>query len=218
MVPPSLNFDLETIAAKLTFTSSNFTVIPVKFDDGNIEILSANIIAEIVLAQVDEEGHKQMLLQEIIDHRVDTSQAIPKEKGNYTNQHGVKTKIWTTKGWQLCIEWRDGSTDWISLKDIKQSYPVEAAVYARDNQIDEEPAFAWWVPYTLKKKNRILSKLKSKYWQRTHKYGIELPKSVKEAYAIDKRNKNTLWRDAIEMEMKKIRDAFLSSIMVILKN
>ena len=70
-------------------------------------------------------------------------------------------------------------------------------MYARGNGIHEEPAFAWWVPYTLKKQKRILSKLKSKYWQRTHKYGIEIHK-----------NKNTLWRDAIEMEMKRIRDAF----------
>ena len=180
----------------------------VEFEDGSIEILCANIIAENVLAQVDEEGHRQMLLREIIDHRIDTSQAIPKEKGEYTNKHGVKSKIRTTKGWEMCVKWRDGSTDWVSLKDIKQSYPVEAAMYARDNGIHEEPAFAWWVPYTLKKQKRILSKLKSKYWQRTHKYGIEIPKSVEEAYAIDDKNGNTLWRDAIEMEMKRIRDAF----------
>ena len=180
----------------------------VEFDDGSIEVLAANIIAENVLAQVDEEGHRQMLLREIIDHRIDKSSAVPKEKGEYTNRHGVKTKVRTTKGWELCVEWRDGSTDWISLKDIKQSYPVEAAMYSRDHQLHEEPAFAWWVPYTLKKQKRILSKLKSKYWQRTHKYGIELPKSVEEAYEIDDRNKNTLWRDAIEMEMKRIRDSF----------
>ena len=119
----------------------------VEFDDGSIEILSANIIAENILAQVDEEGHRQMLMQEIIDHRVDTSQAIPKSEGEYTNKHGVKSKIRTTKGWELCVEWRDGSTDWLSLKDIKQSYPVEAAIYARENKIHEEPAFAWWLPY-----------------------------------------------------------------------
>ena len=102
-----------------------------------------------------------------------------------------------TKGWEFCVEWRDGSTDWISLKDVKQSYPVEAAKYARDNQLHEEPAFAWWVPYTLKKQKRTLSKLKSKYWQRTHKYGIELPKSVQEAYEIDDKNKNTMWPNNI---------------------
>ena len=41
----------------------------VEFLNGDTEILTANTIAENLLAQVDEEGHRQMLLDEIIDHR-----------------------------------------------------------------------------------------------------------------------------------------------------
>ena len=85
----------------------------VEFDDGSIEVLSANVIAENILSQVDEEGHRQMLLKDIIDHRVDKSEAIDKVNGYYINRYGVKTKVKTTKGWQLCVEWRDGSTDWV---------------------------------------------------------------------------------------------------------
>jgi hypothetical protein len=48
----------------------------------------------------------------------------------------------------------------------------------------------------------------SKYWQRTHKYGIQIPKSVKEALAIDKENSNSLWWDEICKEMKNVRPAF----------
>ena len=44
-----------------------------------------------------------------------------------------------------------------------------------------EPAFAWWVPHTLKKRNRIIVKVKSTYWMRTHKFGIRIPKTVEEA-------------------------------------
>jgi hypothetical protein len=48
-------------------------------------------------------------------------------------------------------------------------------------------------------RNRIIEKLsKKKYWQRTHKYGIELPKSVAEALDINQRTGTTFWRDAIE--------------------
>ena len=82
------------------------------------------------------------------------------------------------------MTWKDGSTDWVALKDLKNSYPVELAEYVRRNDLRDEPAFAWWVPYVERKKNRILSKVKSKYWQRTHKYGIRIPKSVEEAYRI----------------------------------
>ena len=42
----------------------------------------------------------------------------------------------------------------------------------------EGPAFAWWGPYVLKKSNRILAKIKCKYWVRTHKYGIEIPGKI----------------------------------------
>ena len=70
------------------------------------------------------------------------------------------------------MEWRDGSSDWVALKDLKESYPVELAVYAKENSLEDEPAFAWWISYFLKKQKRILQKVKSKYWARTHKYGI----------------------------------------------
>ena len=59
-----------------------------------------------------------------------------------------------------------------------------------------------------KKRQRILSKVKTKYWQCTHKFGIRIPKSVAQAQAIDKENGNTLWWDAIVMEMRNVRPAF----------
>ena len=65
------------------------------------------------------------------------------------------------------------------------------------NDISEEPAFEWWVPYTKKKKNRIISKIKSKYYNRTHKYGIQIPKTVKEVIDIDNDNENTPWWDLL---------------------
>ena len=53
----------------------------------------------------------------------------------------------------------------------------------------------------------ILSKVKSKYWQKTHKCGIRVPKNVDEAYEIDKENGDTLWTDALREEMVKIKNA-----------
>ena len=58
--------------------------------------------------------------------------------------------------------WKDGSSDWVALKDLKESYPVELAIYATNRSIEDEPAFAWWVPYILKKQKRILKKVNSK--------------------------------------------------------
>jgi hypothetical protein len=91
---------------------------------------------------------------------------------------------------------------------LKESYPVQLAEYAVTARISEEPAFAWWVPFTLRKRNRIISKVKSKYWVRTHKFGIKIPKNALEAKAIDLENGDTLWWDAICKEMRNVRPAF----------
>ena len=82
------------------------------------------------------------------------------------------------------------------------------AEYAIQNGIENLPAFTWWLPHVLKKKNRIISKVKSKYWVRTHKFGLKIPKTVEEAIKIDKENDNRLWWEAICKEMKDVRIAF----------
>ncbi len=56
-----------------------------------------------------------------------------------------------TQGWELLIQVKDGSTDWVALKDFKESYPVKLALYAVEQSIQDKPAFAWWVPHVLKK-------------------------------------------------------------------
>ena len=95
------------------------------------------------------------------------------------------------------------------MSDIKQSYPVQLADYAKAKGIENEPPFIWWVGSALRRRDRILKATKcNKYWMRTHKYGVELPHSIKEALAIDKRTGTTYWQQAIEKEMKNNRDAF----------
>ncbi len=46
------------------------------------------------------------------------------------------------------------------------------------------------------------------YLKRTHKFGIEVPKTVKEALELDKKNCNTFWADTIAKEMKDVCVAF----------
>ena len=46
------------------------------------------------------------------------------------------------------------------------------------------------------------------YLKRTNKFGLELPKTVNEVYAIDEKNGNTLWQDAIQKEMEIMKTTF----------
>ena len=178
----------------------------VKFNDGSIHQYSANILAENMLSQVDEEGHQYQLLDTIIDHRTDAS-ALTHEQSKITiNNKEVPIK--TTKGWYFHIRWKDGTTTWVPLHELKESNPCEVADYCLANDIHDLPAFKWWIPHTLKKRNHIIKSINSRTKRVNYKYGIKIPRTVKEAYEIDKENNDTYWTDAIKLEMKNVGIAF----------
>ena len=120
-------------------------VFEVEFIDGHTAAMTANAIAENLYSQVDQEGHRLLLMDEILDHRRG-SDAVTVEDGFITSSNGQKRMKQTTKGWELLLRWKHGSETWTPLKDLKESYMVEMAEYAVQNRINEEPAFAWWVP------------------------------------------------------------------------
>ena len=183
------------------------SVYEVEFEDGSIERYHANIIAEHIYSQIDEDGYGRTLLDEIIEHKTDRH-AVSKEDGHKRGPNGTVVPRETTKGWWLLARLKDHTTQWFKLKDLKESNPLEVAQYAVDNKIDDEPAFKWWVPFTVRKRNRILKAMKKRYFRTTQKFGIECPKTVKRALEIDEETGTTFWRDAIKKEMKTVMVAF----------
>jgi hypothetical protein len=102
-------------------------------------------------------------------------------------------------------------TSWENLADLKESHPLETAEYSMTQGIDHKPAFNWWVPHVLKKCDRIIClvcKWTTRYLKRTHKFGIEVPKTIKEALALEQKSGNTFWANAIAKEMKEVHIAF----------
>jgi hypothetical protein len=155
---------MELCGARLTRTYE------VEFADGQRTELAANVIAENMFAQCDSEGNQYLLLAGIVDHRKDNS-AVDK-KDMYIKQGSNLQLRKATKGWSLCVEWKDGSTSWERLADLKESNPVEIADYSVAHSLESEPVFAWWVPFTLKRRNRIIAAVNKRYHKRTHKFGI----------------------------------------------
>ena len=176
-------------------------------EDGSVYRYNANVIAENIYSQCDDEGRRHSVLQEIIEHKKDRT-AIDITRGHIVTKQGWKTPKTTTKGWKLLCQWRDGSSDWVDLKYVKDSNPIQLAEYAVANRIQEEPAFKWWVPETLRTRNRIIAKVKSRYWKTSHKYGVKLPHSVSEALQIDKETGTDFWWKAIQKELQKVMVAF----------
>ena len=170
-----------TIGTESTNPLVDTRAYEIEFIDGTTETLTANIIVENLLPQVDEEGHRHLLLDKIIEYRINND-AVHKSDAFIKTSTGDRRRNMTTKGWEICVLGKYGSTDWIPLKDLKKSYPIELAEFAQLHGIHEEAAFEWWMPYVDQKRKVMISKLKSKYWQRTHRYGIVIPNYIKEAY------------------------------------
>jgi hypothetical protein len=175
--------------------------------DGHKAALSANIIAESIMAQVDSEGHRELLMDEIIGHPTDGNEA--QESDAFVEaKNGVKRRVHTTVGWEINMLWRDGTTTWSKLKDVKESCPVQVAECTAAKDMSHLPAFQWWVPHTPKKRDRIIAKTKTSCWQKTHKHGLEAPKNYQDCVRIDVENGNRSWQDAVRDEMKTARPAF----------
>ena len=88
---------------------------------------------------------------------------------------------------------------------------MQTTKYVVTNDIDTEPAFNYLVPHTLKKRDSIIylvKKQQTRYLKKTHKFGIEMPKTVKEAAKLDAKNGDTKWKDAILKKITNVRVAF----------
>jgi len=109
----------------------NSIIYDVEFPDGQVKEYAANILAENMLSQVDSDGHHRLLMEGIVDHRRDAAKAVPMEDKYLTTRTGQRRLRRTTQGWDFLVAWKDGTESWVRLADLKESYPVELAEYAK---------------------------------------------------------------------------------------
>jgi hypothetical protein len=69
--------------------------------------------------------------------------------------------------------------------------------YAVAKKLLDAPYFLWWAPHVLKKRISIIVDVTKHYHKRTHKFGIEVPKSWDDCVRLDKENDNTILQDAV---------------------
>ena len=108
---------------------SDTRLYQVIFPDGETAEYSTNVIAKCLYLQVVDEGNQFLLMDEIIDW-LQTDEAVKDEDIFQVSHNGNIHKRQTTKGWKLCMRWKDQSTSWEPLKDLKQSFPVQVAEFA----------------------------------------------------------------------------------------
>ena len=80
----------------------------VEFPDGSLAEYSANIIAQNMYSRCYTESNQQLLPKSKVGHKKDDT-AVSRD--DMYIQHGTNKNLQkTTKGWKLCVEWKDGTT------------------------------------------------------------------------------------------------------------
>ena len=159
----------------------------VELNDGDEAELAANVIANKMYTQCDPGENQYVLLDSLIDFCRSTTALYyddQKVTANDRTHYRCSTAVW-----QMCCQWKDGSTSWCKLSDLKESHPIETAEYAVAQGLDGETAFNWWVPHVIKKRAHIISlveKRSVRYLNKTHKFGFQVTKSAKHALELDK--------------------------------
>ena len=90
----------------------------IEFPDGALLEYTANTIAENMFSQCDAEGRQSILMANIVDHKADDTAV--KRADAFVVVNGRKSLRKSTKGWMLCVQWKDGSTSWERLADLKE--------------------------------------------------------------------------------------------------
>jgi hypothetical protein len=84
----------------------------IEFPDDRSDEYTTNVIADNMYATCDIEGRQYNLMEGIVDDKIDGHVVEP---ADMYIKHGSNRKVRkTTKGWNLCVEWKDGTTSWDS--------------------------------------------------------------------------------------------------------
>jgi hypothetical protein len=78
--------------------------------------------------EADADSYSSSLLYEIVDHK-SSGEATKMADKYFITKTGTKCMGKTTWGWKILVQWAKGTCQWIELKILKESNPVQASEY-----------------------------------------------------------------------------------------
>ena len=135
-----------------------------------------------------EDGYHLWTFKEILNHRL--------------------TKIDGKQTMEVEVLWDTGEKTWQPLNDMKADDPVTISKYVQAKGLVNKPYWKWANKY-LKNPKKFLRLCRQVFLahKRTgpvYKFGVRVPRDMKEALLIDQQDKTDLWKEAIAKEMSKI--------------
>ena len=89
---------------------------------------------ENLYTEADEYGNMTKILKGISNHWTTPDVIEKSDRWVTLNGNLCKLRV-TTKGWDLLVDWVDGTQSWIPLHQIKKSNPLKVAEYAISRNI-----------------------------------------------------------------------------------
>ena len=127
-------------------------------------------------------------------------------EGPFDTQH----ESYKGSSYNVMVEWENGEISSEPLAIIAQDDPVTCAIYARDNNLLHLPG--WKRFKRLASRQKLLFRMANQAKLRSYnsapkfKYGFEVPRDYKHALWLDKRNGNSKWIEATQLEMAQLDD------------
>ena len=82
-----------------------------KFEDGDVTKLTENAKAESMYAMCDKNGDHILLVDAIVYHKKNDN-AMTRSEHKFVDSIGKQQYKRSTKGWEVCVIWKNGSTTW----------------------------------------------------------------------------------------------------------
>jgi hypothetical protein len=121
----------------------------------------------------------------------------------------------------VLVKWEDGSQTYEAPDTMAADDPITLAICAHKNNLLDTPVWKLFhhiasdIAIEQNKIRRMVNQYHVSKGNRTHgpifKFGVQVPRNIKEAYELDAKNGNTKWQDAMKEEI----DALLMFITFI---
>jgi len=102
----------------------NTRIYIAEFPDGHISEYAANLIPNAIYDETNDDGYQEVLFEQIIGRDRCLPGPSSMQDDTLTPDNIRKSNKYTTKGWMICISWKDGTSSWHPMSEIKNSYPL----------------------------------------------------------------------------------------------
>ena len=162
-------------------------------DDTREEVITYNQLLEYLAK--DKDNDIVWKFKRIVSHQGPLTPNHPDYKGSTYN---------------VMIEWENGETTNEPLQVIAKDDPVSCAIYAKENGLLDLPGWKQFksIAKRQKKFTRMVNQAKLRSFNNAPKFknGFEIPRTYEQAVQFDKRNGNTKWQDASQLELNQINE------------